>query len=233
MSLVSFQFSGSGPGVHAPDGCSVDLYRKLPYLGELEDHQPLFHVGASVLELGCGAGRLTRRLLEWGLRVTAVDNSPHMLSAVPEDASRVLSDIESLNLDERFDLALLASCLINHPAPAVRSAFIHTARRHLRKGGRLLLERHDPVWLQSVQPGPVGTAGDIVMSVEAVGRTADAVLMTLTYEFEGCVWRHSFAVAPMSEVEIEGLLSRCGFGSFVWSGRQNRWASAVYGSQRS
>jgi hypothetical protein len=65
------------------------------------------------------------------------------------------------------------------------------------------------------------------MSVEAVGRTADAVEMTLSYELEGYVWHHSFAVAPMSEVEIEGLLSQCGFGSFVWSGRQNRWASAV------
>jgi len=26
--LVGFRFSGSGPGVQAPDGCSVDLYRK-------------------------------------------------------------------------------------------------------------------------------------------------------------------------------------------------------------
>jgi SAM-dependent methyltransferase len=213
--------------VQAPDGCSVALYRKLPYLGELEDYRALFHEGAQVLELGCGAGRLTRRLLEWGARVTAVDNSPDMLSAVPEGASRVLSDIESLELDERFEVALLASCLINHPAPEVRSALVRAARRHLRHDARLLLERHDRAWLRSVQPGPLNAIGEIEMSAEAVHRTADIVEMTLRYEVPGSVWRHWFAVAPLSKAEVEGLLSQSGFGCFGWSGKQDRWVSAV------
>lgn len=227
---MGFRFSGSGPGVQAPDGCSVDLYRKLPYLGELEDYRVLFQVGTHVLELGCGAGRLTRRLLEWGARVTAVDNSPDMLSALPDGAARVHSDIESLNLDDRFDVVLLASCLINHPVTEVRCAFIDTARRHLRRESRLLLERHDPAWLRSVQPGPLNAIGDIEMSVEAVNHTAAIVEMTLRYELAGSVWRQSFAVAPMSEAEVEALLSRSGFGCFVWSGKQNRWLSAARGT---
>ena len=224
---MSWQFSGSGPGVQAPDGCSVELYRQLPYFGELEDYRPLFHAGTRVLELGCGAGRLTRRLLEWGARVTAVDNCREMLAAVPDGASRVLSDIESLNLDDRFDVALLASNFINHPARDVRCAFVDSARRHLRQHARFLLERHDPSWLQQVQPGPLGALGDIAMSVEAVSRSADAVHMTLRYQLADSVWYHSSADTPLEEAEIESLLAAYGFGSFAWSGQRRRWLSAV------
>jgi SAM-dependent methyltransferase len=213
--------------VQARDGCSVELYRKLPYLGELEDYRALFPADAQVLELGCGTGRLTRRLLQWGTRVVAVDNCPEMLAAVPEAALRVLSDIESLNLDRRFDVVLLASCLINHPAPDIRFAFVDTARRHLGQRGYLLLERHDPAWLRGVQPGPIGPVGDIAMSVEAARRTGDVVEMTLRYEVSGNSWRHSSAVSALDEAEIEALLSQSGLGSFAWSGIRNRWLSAV------
>jgi SAM-dependent methyltransferase len=224
---VTERFSGSGPGAQAPDGCSVELYRKFPYLNELEDHRALFPAGSSILELGCGAGRLTRRLLEWNVRVTAVDNSPLMLSLLPPAATRVLSDIASLRLDETFDVVLLASCLINHPAAKVRSIFAQVARRHLRKGGHLLLERHDPMWLRTVEVGPLDAIGDVAMSVEAVVRTADSVQMTLRYESAGQVWRHSFVVTPLSEADLETLLLRSGFGSWAWSGKRNRWLSAV------
>src|SRR5437879_2327630 len=87
-------FSGSGPGERTSDGCSVALYARMPYLGELDDVRPLLTPGTSVLELGAGAGRLTRKLLEWGLNVTAVDNSADMRVYVPGDANRVVSDIE-------------------------------------------------------------------------------------------------------------------------------------------
>jgi len=224
---VSFRFTGAGPGVQTKDGCSVELYRRLPYLGELEDYRPLFPPDARVIELGCGAGRLTRRLLAWGVRVTAVDNCTEMLAALPPGASPVLSDIESLNLDERFDVALLASCLINHPEPHVRRRFIDTARRHLPEGGRLLLERHDAAWLRRVQAGPLKPIGDIAMSAEAVRRAGDAVEMTLRYEVSGNVWRQSFAVVPLDEADVEALLAQCGFGSFAWAGKENRWLRAV------
>jgi len=224
---VNFRFAGAGPGVQARDGCSVELYRRLPYFGELEEYRALFPPGVQVVELGCGAGRLTRQLLDWGVHVTAVDNCPEMLAALPNGASPVLSDIESLNLDRRFEVALLASCLINHPAPDARFAFVATARRHLGPRGRLLLERHDPAWLRAIQPGSINPAGDIAMSVEAVRRTGDLVEMTLRYEIAGNVWRHSFVVAALDEADVEALLSQTGFGSFVWSGTRKRWLSAV------
>jgi hypothetical protein len=39
-----------------------------------------------------GAGRLTRRLLEWRARITAVDNCPELLASLPDGASPILSE---------------------------------------------------------------------------------------------------------------------------------------------
>lgn len=49
--------------------------------------------GASVLEIGCGTGKLTRSLLARGLRVTAVDPGDQLL-AVARDQLQGLGDVE-------------------------------------------------------------------------------------------------------------------------------------------
>jgi hypothetical protein len=45
-----------------------------------------------------------------------------MLAHVPEDAKRVVSDIEDLCLGELFDTVLLASCQVNHPSASTRAS---------------------------------------------------------------------------------------------------------------
>ena len=53
---MDLRFTGKGPGEQAPDGCSVELYLKLPYLGDLEPVHQFLNANASILELGCGTG---------------------------------------------------------------------------------------------------------------------------------------------------------------------------------
>ena len=83
-------FEGEGPGAQTSDGCSVELYRDLPYLGELDDILGELRNGSHILELGCGTGRLTRQLVRQGLSVTGVDNSAEMLAGMPREAAAVL-----------------------------------------------------------------------------------------------------------------------------------------------
>jgi SAM-dependent methyltransferase len=220
-------FSGSGPGARTRDGCSVELYRSLPYRGDLDGVRDLLKPGTSVLELGAGAGRLTRKLREWGLNVTAVDNSPDMLAHVPEGAARVESDIEDLALGDAFDTALLASCLINQPSPLTRTSFAATARRHLAQGGQLLVERHDPAWLTTAQVGRVAGANGLEVFVEAVRRVGLVTEMTLRYEISNQAWRHSFHASPLSESEIEGLFAEAGFHGCEWFGPKRTWVRAI------
>src|SRR2546425_7877200 len=107
------RYRGIGRGPKTRDGCSVDLYLRLPYLGEVELLQPLLPTMASVIELGCGVGRITRELLAHGYRVTAVDKSPEMLAHVPEQASKICADIEDLSVREAFDVRVFFSRLIH------------------------------------------------------------------------------------------------------------------------
>jgi len=89
----------------APDGSPVGLYARLPELGEGEVVATALPAAASVLELGCGTGRITRQLVRLGYRVTAVDESAEMLAHV-RDAETVRAEIEGLRLGRRFDAAL-------------------------------------------------------------------------------------------------------------------------------
>ncbi len=112
----------------APDGSPVGLYARLPELGEGEVVASVLAAGASVLELGCGTGRITRQLARLGYRVTAVDESPEMLAHVL-DAETIPAQIEGLDLGRRFDAVLLASNLVT-AEPEQRWAFLETCRRH-------------------------------------------------------------------------------------------------------
>jgi SAM-dependent methyltransferase len=82
--------------------------------------------GASILELGCGAGRVTHPLVALGHPVVAVDESADMLAHV-RGAETVCARIEDLALGRRFDLVLLASHLINSDPPT-RAAFLAACR---------------------------------------------------------------------------------------------------------
>src|SRR5207249_11429649 len=84
------------------DGSPVDLYLRLPYLGEVELICAEIPNGASVLEMGCGVGRMTKELLAKGYYVTAIDNSPEMLAHVPPAAPTICSNIEDLELKSRL-----------------------------------------------------------------------------------------------------------------------------------
>lgn len=70
----------------APDGSPVSLYLALPGGAEAQLIHEAIPESADVLELGCGAGRVTRHLVKLGHAVTAVDNSPEMLAAFPHVA---------------------------------------------------------------------------------------------------------------------------------------------------
>lgn len=212
-------FSGTGPGVQARDGCSVELYRRARYAGEIEHLRPLLPAGTRVLELGCGTGLLTHRLLDFGCEVTGVDNSPEMLAHVSSQVRRVCADIESLELADRYDLVLLPSGLINHADGEVRRAFLAAARRHLSSHGQLILKCQDANWLRMAEAGWRATSGPLSMELLRVERRKTngqlEVRMTLQYTIESDMWTHSFSVVPLEERAIQSLLAAEGFNRQV------------------
>lgn len=215
---------GVGRGPKTRDGCSVELYLRTPYFGEVELFQPWIPAGASVLELGCGVGRITRVLLAHGYRVTAVDNSPEMLAHVPSQASKVCADIEALTLQETFDAVIFASCLINIPDPALRAAQLAKCREHLQPNGQLIFERYDPSWLADVQIGTLGKVGDIEMQVDAVERDGPNVYLCLHYRDRSEDWLHCFTDTILNDDDVRSCLLSAGFAAPAWIDR--RWGVA-------
>src|SRR5690242_10405608 len=127
------------------DGCAVEVYTRLPSLGEPELIHSVAPEHGSILDLGAGVGRIADPLVALGHRVVAVDDSPDMLARVAA-AERVCSRIEDLRLAERFDVVVLASHLVNTVDGHTRRALLETVAHHLADGGRAVIEWHPPEW---------------------------------------------------------------------------------------
>ena len=222
---VSIDFPrGEGPGVITQDGCAVEVYLKLPYRDELEILAGHLPRECSVLELGCGAGRLTRHLLARGHAVTAVDNSAEMLRHVPDSATKVCCDIEQLELGRTFDVVLLASNLINVAEHPVRRAQLEACRRHLSPRGSLLFQRFDPDWLRTVEPGPFPSIGEVEITIERVVRAENVVHMSIHYAIGQAVWKQHFTARVLDDDEIRVSLLEAGFAAVTWI--DSRWGRA-------
>ncbi|MDB5447269.1 MAG: hypothetical protein JWQ97_2586 [Phenylobacterium sp.] len=132
--------------------------------GDVEVYAGLAAPGASVLELGAGAGRIAFALAERGYRVTGVDLSPAMLdqararlaAAPPEVAARLelrRGDMTALDLKRTFDLVLCPYFTLAHvPAGAAWRNTFQGMARHLAAGGRCAV--HLPLVDLMRLPGP-------------------------------------------------------------------------------
>jgi len=206
----------------APDGSPVDVYALLPELGEGDRVAQIVPEGASILELGCGTGRITRQLARLGYHVTAVDESAAMLDHV-QGAETICVRIEGLDLGRRFDAALLASNLITAP-PGQRRAFLETCRRH---ADLVVVEGLALGW----KPEDGETQLGDVTSRLRVERFAEGVVHgRVEYvAADGREWQHSFSMHVFAEQEeLDAALAEAGLRLDRWlDGEGGRWFVCV------
>lgn len=189
----------------APDGSPVDVYLRLPERGEGELVAAALSPPASLLELGCGVGRMTRQFIRLGYEVVAVDESPEMLQHV-RGAETVCARIEELDLGRRFDAVLLLSNLFT-TRPVQRQAFLDTCARH---SDLLVVETLPLGW----EPPP---------SVR-VDRIEDGVVHGEVFYDRG--FSHAFAMRVFAdEDELAGALG--GWRLDRWLHRERGWFTAV------
>jgi SAM-dependent methyltransferase len=102
----------------------------------------------SVLDGGCGTGRVAIELARRGLEVVGVDADPGMLSAARAKAPGlewVLADLADLELPHadgpgrrRFDAAVLAGNVMIFVVPGTEGAVLERMAAHLHPGGLLV-----------------------------------------------------------------------------------------------
>lgn len=217
--------SGTGPGPITPDGCAVAFYALLPPAGEAEIMHAAIPPGSTILELGCGTGRILRRLAALGHSTLGVDESPDML-AHAADLDTVCSPIQTLDLRRSFDAVLLASTLINTPDLALRTAMLNTARHHIAPGGSLLIQRYPPDRFDALGPSSLERDG-IRYTVGTVHRDGPLLTTTIEYHAGNQRWTHTFTTRRLTDEELTNALHNAGFSLIRWLTDDHAWLAAT------
>lgn len=95
----------------------------------------------SVLDAGCGTGRVAIELARRGVEVVGVDQSAEMLSVARERAPEirwVLADMAEADLARHFDVVVMAGNVPLFTAPGAQAALVAGCARHLRPKGVLV-----------------------------------------------------------------------------------------------
>lgn len=95
----------------------------------------------SVLDAGCGTGRVGRELARRGCDVVGVDLDPEMLDTARrkgEGAEWVLADLADVDLGRRFDAIVMAGNVMIFLAPGSEAAVVANLAHHLEPGGVLI-----------------------------------------------------------------------------------------------
>jgi SAM-dependent methyltransferase len=166
---------------------------------------------AVVLDLAAGTGKLTRPLLEAGVRVIAVEPVAEMRAALPPDARALDGTAEAIPLERGAVDAVTVGQAFHWFEGDVALAEI---ARVLRPGGSLAL-----LWNRRVDEAPVNRA------IEELLAPYRADVPT----HRGDAWRGAFARRPefgpleervfenLQELDADGLEARVGSISFIAS----------------
>ena len=187
------RFGVKGEGLGAV--CSYGMpffYNGYIYLTQWLALRPWLSVpaGASVLDVGCGVGRWSRRLARAGARVTGIDLAPTMVEEARRRAARagvggrcrfLVADLADLDLSERFEQILGVTVLQHILDPDRFERAVGRLAAHLAPGGRIVL-------LEAAPSRPVSTCNSAVFLAR-----------------ETAVYQAAFARAGLSCVAVRGV----------------------------
>jgi SAM-dependent methyltransferase len=96
---------------------------------------------SSVLDAGCGTGRVAIELARHGIEVVGVDVDASMLATarrVAPDLTWHESDLTTLDLGRTFDLVVMAGNVPLFTPPGTEAALVAGVAAHVAAGGRLV-----------------------------------------------------------------------------------------------
>ena len=208
----------------APDGSPVAFYRRLPAQGEPELIHSVIGPGTSVLDLGCGPGRIAGPLRALGHPVTGVDDGVGMIAALPVGVEGVVGDARRVRLGRRFGAVLLASHLVNDPEGGPE--FAATAAAHLAPNGVVVGETYPPDWDPFASVGRRSELGDAYIELLSASITGDRLDAEVRYGVDDREWRQRFTARLLGEAGLRDLLGAAGLTFGRWLDRPGWFVAA-------
>src|SRR5688500_11777885 len=95
----------------------------------------------SVLDAGCGTGRVGIELSRRGIEVVGVDLDHRMLGAARNKAPHMewhLGDLATIDLGREFDVIVMAGNVVIFLTPGTEGDVLKNLARHLTPGGRIV-----------------------------------------------------------------------------------------------
>ncbi len=209
----------------APDGSPVEVYLRLrPGEGPaLIDR--VIPRRSSILELGCGVGRIGAELMALGHEVVGVDESAEMLSYARGRLVEVVETrIEDLRLERRFDVVVLASHLISTSNRAQRQAFWRCCADHVNITGTVIVERYDPVWVRAAAPHRA-VDGDVLIELHDVHHGDDTLRAIVTYRVGDREWNQRLRAAALDDAAFLDEARAVDLIFASWLDANHEWAS--------
>jgi SAM-dependent methyltransferase len=134
----------------------------------------------SVLDAGCGTGRIARELARRGVATVGVDRDPGMLATGQRKAPELdwrLGDLATVELGRTFEVVLLAGNVMLFVDRGTEGAVLANMARHLEPGGRLIAGFQ------------LGMRGPTLDSYDALARDAGLELEERWATWDGEPWR--------------------------------------------
>jgi SAM-dependent methyltransferase len=116
----------------------------------------------SVLDAGCGTGRLAIELHKRGMRVVGVDLDEDLLARAQQKAPEIrwaLADLADMELARDFDCVVMAGNVMQFCRVDKRADVIHGCARHLKPGAALVsgFSTH----IDDIEPLPLDRYDDV------------------------------------------------------------------------
>ena len=228
---------------------AASSYDAIPDFGLLYDSVPLyaarqdvgFYVdeataaGGSVLEVGCGTGRILLPIARAGSTITGIDGSKLMLercraklvaepAAVQSRVKLVQHDMRDFSLGEKFALIIAPFRVVQHLTTIDEQLrFLATIGRHLVPGGRFSFDVFNPHFAKLVEAdgiehedtpeqrlpdGRTFTRAYRIARVRWIDQVSEAELI---YYVDGARYVQAFEMRWYLAAELRHLLARAGF----------------------
>lgn len=133
------------------NGALYDLINA-DFIKDISFYLHIIKKGESVLELGCGTGRVTLPLRAAGIDITALDLAPTMISSLREKAiaqnlkiKTIIGDLCDFQMNSTFDLIIVPYKALQHATDYKSIAgFFESIHKHLKPYGRFVIDVFNP-----------------------------------------------------------------------------------------